>query len=336
METMPADAKTRAELLAEVDALRQRLTALAQADAEYRQAIDILRASKEKYRILLDESSDPIFTFCPDGQYQYVNRAFADGVGKKLEDIIGKRIWDVFPQAEADKRFAVVKWVFENGKSREIEVRVPRPDGDRYYLTTAKPILDEKQRTTSVICISKEITERKAMEDQLARMAQYDTLTDLPNRALFSDRLRHAIAQARRDKTRLALMFVDLDKFKPVNDNFGHHVGDLLLQVVARRMQYCIRESDTVGRIGGDEFVVLLPAIEAAADALLVAEKIRASLAQPFDLPGYERQNISASIGIALYPDHGNDEVGLAKNADDAMYRAKTGGRNLVQIFQPA
>ncbi len=282
---------------------------------------------------MLDESSDPIFMFSPDGQYAYVNRAFADGVGRSQEAIIGKRIWDVFPQDEADKRFAIVSWVFEKGESKTIEVRVPRPDGDRYYLTTAKPIFDDHDRVASVICISKEITERKIMEDQLAHMAQYDVLTDLPNRTLFSDRLQHAIAQAKRDKTRIALIFIDLDKFKPVNDTLGHHVGDLLLKAVAQRIQSCMRESDTVGRLGGDEFVVLLPTIQDEQDALVVAEKIRAALNQAIELPGNHCLNISSSSGIAIYPDHGADDIELSKNADDAMYQAKEQGRNRVQIF---
>lgn len=296
--------------------------------------LDRLRASERKYRVMLDESSDPIFTFLPDGQYSYVNRAFATGVGMSPEAIIGNRIWDVFPKEEADKRFAIVKWVFENGESKAIEVRVPRPEGDRYYLTTAKPIMGDDGQTTAVLCISKDITERKIMEDRLLRMAQFDPLTNLPNRALFRDRLQHAIALAKRDMTHIALIFIDLDHFKPVNDTLGHHVGDLLLQAVSKRIQDCMRESDTVGRLGGDEFVILLPTIQETHDAVIVAEKIRHALNQPFDLPGYPCLHISSSAGIAIYPDHGADDIQLSKNADDAMYQAKAQGRNKVQVFQ--
>ena len=313
MESSDLNKPTRDELLAELEAVR---------------------SIEREYRLLLDESSDPIFAFFPDGEYRYVNRALARGVGKRTEEIIGHKIWDVFSTEEADKRFAVVRWVFENGDSRIIEVRVPRPDGDHYYLTTVKPIMDDLLNVVSVICISKDITERKHMEDRLAHLAQHDALTDLPNRALFSDRLQKAITQAKRDGTRLALLSIDLDRFKPVNDSFGHPVGDLLLQAVAKRMLESIRESDSVGRIGGDEFLVLLPSVDGIDDAVNVAEKIHRALAQPFELPEYGRLSISSCIGIALYPDHGESELILLRNADCSMYNAKLQGRNRVRVFQ--
>ena len=297
--------------------------------------IEELRITENRYRTLLDNSSDAIFSFDKDGQYLYVNKAFAKNVcGKKPEYVIGKKIWDIFSKEEAEKRYALVKWVFENGETKNIEVRVPGSNGDSYHLTTVKPILDENQKVTIVICISKEITERKLMEEQLKRSAHYDSLTDVPNRILFSDHAKYAITQAERHKTKLAIMYIDLDKFKPVNDTHGHGAGDLLLKVVAKRIQECLRKSDTAGRIGGDEFSVLLPEIDNQQDTLNVAEKIRLALKQPFELPGYPTIHISSSIGVAIYPEHGCDEIQLSKNADKAMYFAKESGRNLTKIFQ--
>ncbi|MBI5429427.1 MAG: GGDEF domain-containing protein [Nitrosomonadales bacterium] len=177
------------------------------------------------------------------------------------------------------------------------------------------------------------LTELKDSRNILEHIARHDPLTGLPNRTLFYDRMQQAIIQARRDKTRLALMFIDLDQFKQINDTLGHHTGDLLLKAVADRMQQCVRESDTVGRLGGDEFVVLLHFIEGQQDALLVAEKIRQAVNQPFDLDGHALV-ASVSIGVAIYPEHGRDEMQLSVNADRAMYLAKGNGRNRVHPYQ--
>ena len=185
-----------------------------------------------------------------------------------------------------------------------------------------------------------DITERVQGEQALKlevqknlTLSQYDLLTRVPNRMLFSDRLQQALVAAKRHKTHLALMFVDLDKFKQINDQFGHAVGDLLLKEAANRIQQCLRASDTVARIGGDEFLVLLSAIDAEQDALLVAEKIRFALNQPFALID-KNLNISCSIGIAVYPTDGTDEMQLTRNADVAMYHAKNAGRNAVMLYQ--
>jgi len=169
------------------------------------------------------------------------------------------------------------------------------------------------------------------MTVELRRMAQHDALTELPNRALFSDRLQHELTRAKRHVEHFALIFLDLDKFKPINDTYGHRVGDQLLQQVARRLQDTVRASDTVGRIGGDEFVVLMPALSAPDDALRLAEKICQALRHPFAIDAREL-TISCSAGVAVYPDHGSDEITLAKSADEAMYRAKEAGRDGVQM----
>lgn len=165
--------------------------------------------------------------------------------------------------------------------------------------------------------------ERQQMQARLQHMAQYDQLTALPNRGFLSDRLKVALSTARREQGRLSLLYLDLDKFKQVNDTLGHDVGDLLLQEVARRLKECMRESDTVARVGGDEFVVVLQGISSPEEAALVVEKIRGVLNQPFTLDGH-RLNIMPSIGIALYPEHGDDEQQLLKHADKAMYLEKS------------
>ncbi|MEQ1658844.1 MAG: GGDEF domain-containing protein [Hylemonella sp.] len=177
----------------------------------------------------------------------------------------------------------------------------------------------------------RDISERKATEAHIASLAYNDTLTGLPNRALFTDRLQLALAHARRANGRVAVLFVDLDRFKPVNDTYGHAVGDQLLQAIARRMVECVRESDTVGRIGGDEFVVLLSEVKSDEDALGVASKMHHALRQPFAVGAY-RLELSSCIGVAIFPEHGHDDVTLLKHADDAMYRAKDSGRDGVAL----
>jgi diguanylate cyclase (GGDEF)-like protein/PAS domain S-box-containing protein len=173
--------------------------------------------------------------------------------------------------------------------------------------------------------------ERKKSATRLQYLAQHDQLTSLPNRGLFHDRLRTALARAKRNRQQLAVLYLDLDQFKPVNDQHGHDIGDLLLREVAARIRQCVRESDTVGRIGGDEFVVLLDATGQADQAVVVAAKIGAALRQPFELAG-TRLQVSASIGIALYPAHGEDARQLLRRADDAMYAAKRQGGDQVRM----
>ncbi len=177
-----------------------------------------------------------------------------------------------------------------------------------------------------------DISERAQIEKQVRDMAFYDPLTHLPNRRLLMERLSQQMARARRNQTRLALLFIDLDKFKTINDELGHEVGDWLLLSVGQRIQACLRESDTAARLGGDEFVVLLPDLPNSAAAMIVAEKIRQALALEYVTSQGVVLNTSSSIGVALYPDHGATEKELLRLGDEAMYLAKKSGRNTVHL----
>ena len=228
---------------------------------------------------------------------------------------------------------AFVARALGSGRHDDQEWTYVRQDGSRLtVLLTINPLRDAQGEIEGFLGVATDVTERTLAAAKFTRMAHYDHLTRLPNRRLLHDRMQVAIKQARRDQARLAFMLIDLDKFKPVNDEHGHSVGDLLLKIVARRMQACLRESDTLARVGGDEFVVVLPGIAAPQDALKVAEMIRLELNRPFDLDGGYSVQIACSIGVAIYPEHGLDEKTLSKNADDAMYIAKEYGRNRVHM----
>ncbi|MDD5029118.1 MAG: diguanylate cyclase [Rhodoferax sp.] len=194
-------------------------------------------------------------------------------------------------------------------------------------------VCDDAGKVTHYVANHTDITSRKASEEEVRQMAFFDPLTQLPNRRLLQDRLQQAMAQARRDGTCLALMYVDLDKFKPVNDLQGHAAGDQLLKDVAQRLQWCLRESDTAARVGGDEFVLLLPVISQCSDALEVAKKIHAQLRLPFTLSDGQMVQISASTGVAIFPEHGADEATLSLHADVAMYHAKAAGRDQFVLY---
>ena len=220
---------------------------------------------------------------------------------------------------------------------------------DRYYLLLAVMSLTwqlfvmKKARRVSATVIDaialnehlkNEIEEHKRTKAELQKMAQQDPLTGLANRTLFSDRLNQTIASALRSGTYFAQLYIDLDRFKPVNDQFGHAVGDLLLKAAATRMLGCVRDSDTVARVGGDEFVVLLREVDHSSSALQVAEKIRVAMSDPFQIQG-QTIEIGCCVGVAVYPAHGRNEIELSAHADAAMYRAKQDGGNAIRLAEP-
>ncbi len=211
-----------------------------------------------------------------------------------------------------------------------------RKNGETFpQWTTINAIKDDRGQVTNYVGIFKDASQQKAVEQRLQRMAYYDPLTKLPNRQLFRDRLEHEIELARRDDAILAVLFLDLDRFKPVNDSLGHDVGDRLLIEVARRIQGAVRQSDTVARLGGDEFVLVLSSLKDVAQAGYIADELIRELQAVFEVAG-NAVHVGASIGIAIYPHDGDDFTALTKNADAAMYLAKQSGRGCFRFFTKA
>ena len=297
------------------------------------------RALKENEKLLsdiLENVSAYIYMKDTQGRYLFANRSLRERFSAPMEEIIGYDDSKFYDADTTEKMHAEDLRVLQDGETLEVEeTNLNILTGVMQVFVTVKiPLRRENGHIYALCGISTDITERKDIEEHMQHMAQYDALTHLPNRALFNDRLQQAISGAQRNQTRLALMFIDLDKFKPVNDTYGHGVGDMLLNEVALRIQNCLRESDTAARVGGDEFVILLPSIETEQDAAKVGEKIRQALNQPFGLAGHTVQ-IGSSIGVAVYPEHGSEDKLLVKSADIAMYYAKKNGRNNVKIYQP-
>jgi diguanylate cyclase (GGDEF)-like protein len=222
-----------------------------------------------------------------------------------------------------------------DGSFNDLDHMIVNRQGEtRWILVNAVGILDAAGRRIGQRGTGRDITDRKTAEARISYLATRDPLTELPNRVLFNDRLEQGIVAARRTGQSLALLFVDLDRFKNINDSLGHQVGDLLLKEVASRMQTCIRKGDTLSRLGGDEFVVTLEGLQQAEDAAQVAGKIIKALARPCEVAGHTL-NTSCSIGISIFPLDAEDDRALMKNADTAMYHAKEKGRNNYQFFSP-
>jgi diguanylate cyclase (GGDEF)-like protein/PAS domain S-box-containing protein len=300
------------------------------ATAEERQA---------RVQAIMDNVADGILTFDNSGRIESANPAAERIFGYQATEIVGQSVALLLPDIAPSKQavgsqsdFSAAGAVAAPGAHRE--VLGSRQDGGLVPidLSVSELRIDGQRLSIAVV---RDVTERKAFEQQLSHMAFHDPLSELPNRALFMDRLEHVLARARRSKLSAAVIFLDLDNFKVVNDSLGHKVGDQLLVEVAQRIQSCLRPEDTAARLGGDEFTVLLEDVAELSDAIRVAERIAEHLSAPFTL---NRQEVfsSASIGIALStPEHGGPEA-LVRNADVAMYQAKVNGKARYQVFEPS
>jgi diguanylate cyclase (GGDEF)-like protein/PAS domain S-box-containing protein len=263
----------------------------------------------------------------------YISPAASSLTGRLLPELYGGPRALVRALHPEDRRRVYDARRAATGGGYDQTYRVVRSDGAiRWVNDRAFPVRDESGTVYRIAGIAEDVTEKKLAEEQLMQLAHYDVLTRLPNRALFYDRMKQTLALAKRNEWTVGVMFIDLDRFKNVNDTLGHAVGDQLLQQVSERLAGSVRAGDTVGRLGGDEFAIVLSNLSNAQDASLVAQKIMAAFVEPFQLEGSEIY-VTASIGITLYPDDSADQDTLIRNADAAMYRAKEAGRNSYQFY---
>jgi diguanylate cyclase (GGDEF)-like protein/PAS domain S-box-containing protein len=292
---------------------------------------------RELLEVFLEHIPDNVFFKDCDSRFVRVSRAMADYFGlANPAQAVGKTDSDIFSSEHADQAFSDEQEIIRTGEAKVgIEEKETWPDGhESWVLTTKIPLKDRRGRIIGTMGIAHDITDRKQAEVEIRYMALHDALTGLPNRILLEDRLTQGIALARRSQKSIAVLMLDLDHFKNVNDSFGHYTGDRLLEAVSKRLQTSLRESDIVARLGGDEFVIGVPMIADSRDIEAVAQKILAALDKPFRIEGRELQ-ISASIGIAEYPADGENPGALLQFADAAMYEAKKKGRGVFCFFTP-
>lgn len=293
---------------------------------------------KEKYFAdsIIDNAGIFILVWDLDGSLILFNRYAEETTGFKSNEVMGIAWLNmIIPQETRPETISV----FEKIKSGELPIdyenKILCKNGKKIAVMWNHSILyNYNKEPNLIVLMGIDITERKNAQDKINHMAYYDCLTDLPNRMLFLDRLKSALALARRKKHMLALMFIDMDNFKTINDTFGHYYGDMLLKKAGHKIKKCLREIDTVARLSGDEFVILIPQIDQAEDALIVAKRVLNSFQQPWKFQGKEFC-ITTSIGIAIYPNDGEDEQTLMRSADNAMYRAKETGKNNFQLYHP-
>jgi diguanylate cyclase (GGDEF)-like protein/PAS domain S-box-containing protein len=300
--------------------------------AVIRSDTEALRRSEERLVNFLDTASDLIFSITPDGHFLYVNEAWQQVLGYRLEDVAQMKMLDIVHDESRNHCLREFRDVTAGGKTDPLEAMFKARDGRIITVEGNLTSVSTDRATSAIWGICRDITDRKQAQEQLYRLAHHDTLTGLPNRILFLDRLKQARALAHRQNVHMAVLFLDLDRFKIINDTLGHPVGDKLLQSVAQRLTACVREVDTVARIGGDEFTIVLVNMKEASDTEKVTQKIFAALSVPFHIDEHELF-VTTSIGISLYPEDGEDLDNLVKRADIAMYHAKGQGRNNHQYY---
>ncbi len=288
---------------------------------------------------IIEQVHDSVISTDLDGIIVSWNKGSKTLLGYTSKEMQGKHLKTIYPEEdyeELDKNIAFLK---QKGKRRTV-VRLVKKSKEIIYAELSLSLLkDEKGKPIGMVGYAHDITERKKAEDELheqqivlQHQAHHDALTALPNRTLFHDRLEQAVEKAKRNKTLFALFFIDLDRFKQVNDSLGHSVGDNLLKVVTNRLKATIRREDTLARLGGDEFTIIMEDLSKAQDSSILAQKILEVLQQPIEVDKHTLY-VSSSIGISLYPQDGTDASNLLKYADAAMYRAKEEGRNNFQFY---
>jgi diguanylate cyclase (GGDEF)-like protein/PAS domain S-box-containing protein len=284
---------------------------------------------------LIDAIPNPMYYKDEHGYYLGCNRAFEEYIGKTRQEIFGKSVHEISPPDLAERYYVADRALFDSPGVQTYEAIVQTASGDRKDVVFHKATFNKADGTVGgLVGVIHDITERKRSEETIWREANYDPLTQLPNRRLFLDRLQQDIKKAERSKSPLSLLFIDLDRFKEVNDTLGHEAGDRLLAEAAKRIVACVRRSDTVARLGGDEFVIIMPDIAEPPHLENTANHIIQALQQPFRI-NKETAYVSASIGITFFPRDADNMDTLLINADQAMYDAKAQGKSRFSFFRP-
>lgn len=299
-----------------------------------RREVQERKTAEAKFRGLVEQSLVGIYII-QDDRFVYVNPRFAAMFGYTVEEMVGRMgPLDLAAQADQDQvKHNLRPCLAHQAGHVHATCSAVRHDGRLIDIEINGEVVEYEGRP-AIVGVALDVTERNRIQRQLNYLAFYDPLTDLPNRALFFDRLRQALIQNKRDQTPFALLLLDLDGFKAVNDTHGHETGDALLRAVGQRLRNCVRESDTVARTGGDEFTILLPRLRELSAAARIADKVIETLAEPFRLAGHECR-VGASIGLCIAPDDGDDMETLLGRADAAMYRSKARGKNVWTRYEP-